>query len=146
MRNQRGITLVALVITIIVLLILAAVTIAALGGSNGILSNAGKAQIANEIGEVKDLVAIAVNEGISEYYNTIYVNGAAEVNGNNDLISTIDTKLDALVSQVTPTTLGITDNGTTISITITSQNGEGKSTSSVDATGTLDKWTDNFGE
>ena len=42
MRNQRGITLVALVITIIVLLILAAVTIAALGGQNGILTNASK--------------------------------------------------------------------------------------------------------
>ena len=38
-NNQRGITLVALVITIIVLLILAGVTIAALSGDNGILTN-----------------------------------------------------------------------------------------------------------
>ena len=39
-RNARGITLIALVITIIVLLILAGVTIAALSGDNGILTKA----------------------------------------------------------------------------------------------------------
>ena len=37
-KNPRGITLIALVITIIVLLILAGVTIAALSGDNGILT------------------------------------------------------------------------------------------------------------
>ena len=44
MRNQRGITLIALVITIIVLLILAGVSIAMLTGDNGILSKARQAQ------------------------------------------------------------------------------------------------------
>ena len=39
-KNARGITLIALVITIIVLLILAGVTIAALSGDNGILKRA----------------------------------------------------------------------------------------------------------
>ena len=78
MRNQKGITLVALVITIIVLLILAAVTIAALGGQNGILTNASDAQWENELGEAKDLINLAVNEGINEYYTTTYVNGVAE--------------------------------------------------------------------
>ena len=42
--KQEGITLIALVITIIILLILAGVTIAALTGDNGILRNAGKAK------------------------------------------------------------------------------------------------------
>ena len=78
MRNQKGITLVALVITIIVLLILAAVTIAALGGSNGILTNASNAQVQNELGEAKDLINLAANEGINEYYTTTYVNGTAQ--------------------------------------------------------------------
>lgn len=41
-KMDRGITLIALVISIIVLLILAGVTIAALTGQNGILSNATK--------------------------------------------------------------------------------------------------------
>lgn len=40
MKNQRGITLIALVITIIVLLILAGVAIAMLTGDNGIITNA----------------------------------------------------------------------------------------------------------
>ena len=40
MRNQKGITLIALVITIIVLLILVGVAIAMLTGDNGIITNA----------------------------------------------------------------------------------------------------------
>ena len=41
-KNSKGITLIALVITIIVLLILAGVTIATLTGDNGILTQAGR--------------------------------------------------------------------------------------------------------
>ena len=40
-KNQKGITLLALVITIIVLLILAGITISAITGDNGIIGNAG---------------------------------------------------------------------------------------------------------
>lgn len=43
-KEEKGITLIALVITIIVLLILAGVTIATLTGDNGILTQAGKAE------------------------------------------------------------------------------------------------------
>ncbi len=43
-KNRKGITLIALVITIVVLLILAGVTIATLTGDNGILNQAGKAK------------------------------------------------------------------------------------------------------
>ena len=42
--RNKGITLIALVITIIVLLILAGVTIAALSGDNGILTRAKEAK------------------------------------------------------------------------------------------------------
>lgn len=61
MKEQNGITLVALVITIIVLLILAGVTIAALGGQNGILTNASKSQKETAISEAKEATAMAVN-------------------------------------------------------------------------------------
>ena len=44
MRKQKGITLIALVITIIVILILAGVTVATLTGDNGILTKAGQAK------------------------------------------------------------------------------------------------------
>ena len=46
--NSKGITLIALVITIIVLLILAGVTINTLFGQNGIMQKANKAKIENE--------------------------------------------------------------------------------------------------
>ena len=48
MKNNKGITLIALVVTIIVLLILAAVSIAMLTGENGILTNATKSKALNE--------------------------------------------------------------------------------------------------
>ena len=48
-KKQQGITLVALVITIIVLLILAGITIGTLSGDNGILNNTGKAKEDTEI-------------------------------------------------------------------------------------------------
>lgn len=44
MKNQKGITLIALVITIIVLLILAGITIAMLTGENGLLNKANAAK------------------------------------------------------------------------------------------------------
>ena len=48
-KKDRAITLIALVITVIVLLILAGVTISALSGDNGILQNAGRAKEETEI-------------------------------------------------------------------------------------------------
>ncbi len=57
-RNNKGITLIALVITIIVLLILASVSIAMLTGDNGILTQAQRAKEATENAarnEAKDL-------------------------------------------------------------------------------------------
>ena len=68
MRSQKGITLIALVITIIVLLILAGVSIAMLTGQNGILTRADDSKIATVEGQVRDAVAIAVsNYRIDEY-------------------------------------------------------------------------------
>ena len=57
--KSKGITLIALVITSIVLLILAGVTIAALSGQNGILTNATKSKEANEKGNELDQVKLA---------------------------------------------------------------------------------------
>ena len=49
LRKEKGITLIALVITIIVLLILAGVSIAMIAGNNGILNQASKAAEMTEI-------------------------------------------------------------------------------------------------
>ena len=140
MRNQKGITLVALVITIIVLLILAAVTIAALGGSNGILTNASRSQVANELGEAQDLINLTANEAINNYYTTIYVNGTAEVDGTNDKQSMVVNAINAL-SLNNGTTKGITDQGDDKLVTVTSENKKGTATATIDENGTLSKWT-----
>ena len=57
MRNERGITLIALVVTIVVLLILAGVTITYALGDNGIFGTAKKA----ELGSVKATFSDAVS-------------------------------------------------------------------------------------
>ena len=59
-KNEKGITLVALVITIIVLLILAGVTIATLTGDNGILGKAKTAKTTNDEEKAKEQIKIAV--------------------------------------------------------------------------------------
>ena len=61
LRESKGITLIALVITIIVLLILAGVAIAALSGPNGILSNADKAKEQTAESGAREKINIAVS-------------------------------------------------------------------------------------
>ena len=58
MRNQKGITLVALVITIIVLLILAAVSISMVLGPNGILNQANQAKESTNKGDIDFLFCV----------------------------------------------------------------------------------------
>ena len=64
--KQKGITLIALVITIIVLLILAGVSIATLTGQNGILTQANNAKENSEISEEKEAVSLAYTGVIAE--------------------------------------------------------------------------------
>lgn len=60
MKKIDGITVIALVVTIIVLLILAGVTIATLTGNSGILTQAGKAKETTEIGEEKEIIGLSI--------------------------------------------------------------------------------------
>lgn len=68
-RNNRGITLIALVITIIVLLILAGVSIRMLAGNNSILNNATTAVREKALGDVKEQVLLVVYETYTEYHS-----------------------------------------------------------------------------
>ena len=61
MTNNKGITLIALVITIIVLLILAGVSIAMLTGQNGILTQANNAGTQTREADIKEAIALAVS-------------------------------------------------------------------------------------
>ncbi len=66
MRKNKGITLIALVITIIVLLILAGVSIATLLGENGILNQATKAVEKTNSATEKEKVQLACNAQMSK--------------------------------------------------------------------------------
>ena len=65
-NGKNGITLIALVITIIVLLILAGVTIATLTGDNGILTKAQNAKTQNDKATVKEKVDLAIAASLDE--------------------------------------------------------------------------------
>lgn len=65
-QKEKGITLIALVITIIVLLILAGVTISTLTGGNGILTKASDASKETEIASVKEQAQLDISNWITE--------------------------------------------------------------------------------
>ena len=70
-KQENGITILALVITIIVLLILAGITIGAITGDNGIIRNAGQAKEETEIANEKEIVEKATVQamGNNKYGN-----------------------------------------------------------------------------
>ena len=70
-KREAGITLLALVITIIILLILAGITISAITGDNGIIGNAGQAKEETEIANEKEIVEKATVQamGNNKYGN-----------------------------------------------------------------------------
>ena len=81
-KRNKGITLIALVITIIVLLILAGVTIATLTGENGILTKAQEASIQTRGAQVEELV----NLWKSEIEMNENFNGDATVKSEDELL------------------------------------------------------------
>lgn len=66
MTNNKGVTLIALVITIIVLLILAGVSIAMLTGENGILNQANKAKDDTAKAEIAEKVNMAIQSAYAK--------------------------------------------------------------------------------
>ena len=78
MKGNKGITLIALVITIIVLLILAAVSIAMLTGENSILKRGNESATNTAIAAGKEKVALAINEALTEYNAKAYGNPATQ--------------------------------------------------------------------
>lgn len=60
LKEEKGITMVALVVTIVVLLILASITLAALSGDDGIINNAQKAKEETEIAQWEEKIDAAI--------------------------------------------------------------------------------------
>ena len=97
-RKEKGITLIALVITIIVLLILAGVSIAMLTGENGILTQAQNAKEKTELSSEKEGIELAVQSSMIKKPNTLEITKSnldeeiKEYLGNNKEFKTTDNK------------------------------------------------------
>ncbi len=92
-KRRKGITLIALVITIIVLLILAGISISMLAGDNSILNRAGQAREKNGTTGTKEQIQIATMSALS--------------NGNGQI------KDDDLRAEIKKNISGVTDNDIT---------------------------------
>lgn len=68
MRNERGITLIALVITIVILIILAGVTITYALSENGIFAKAKNAGETSQVGALRDDMLLAKMDAMAAYY------------------------------------------------------------------------------
>ena len=133
MKNNKGITLIALVVTIIVLLILAGVSIAMLTGQNGILNRASEASYQTKLADAAETINYAVTEAITDYYNGAYVKNTVTA-GDTEIVTKItDAVTNAKVEvekNVTGTNVTLTYNGHTKKGTIAK---EGVSWKAVDA-------------
>ena len=67
-NGQSGITLIALVVTIVVLLILAGITIMYVFGNDGIFKTANDAKVESTLGTVRDYVSNAQAQALMESY------------------------------------------------------------------------------
>ena len=141
MREQKGITLIALVITIIVLLILAGVSIAMLTGENGILTKATQSTKETAKGEAVEAVKLAVStvkadmldstkntaqktyseltmDNIKEAILDSYPNSAATVAGTNIKFTASNNKVVTVPVSITGTgntaTASINESGVTV--------------------------------
>ena len=120
LKNNKGITLIALVVTIIVLLILAGVSIAMLTGDNGILTQSKNAKTDTEKAEAVERINLALNAGLA---------AAMEDSSNAPTVDNVKAH-DSIFSQ-TDTKYEVDDTTKSGSITITYTNG------SVTATGSI---------
>ena len=77
-RNSKGITLIVLVITIIVLLILAGVSLNLIAGREGILNKAVIAAQKMEKESAKEQAEIVVADCVAEFYDKKYVQGESQ--------------------------------------------------------------------
>ncbi len=96
-KAKSGITLIALVITIIVLLILAGVALNTLFGENGIINNAQEASIKTDIAETKEQIQIELAGKYNEngaYTNRDVIEAVKKVTGKE-----VEEKAETVLSQ-----------------------------------------------
>lgn len=106
MKNSKGITLIALVVTIIVLLILAGITIAMLKGDNGIITRTNTSKISQIEGQVKEEIKLAVQSAkIDAMQKSVATSSGYFANKNlSDVVTVLREDLTTLVgyTNITP--------------------------------------------
>ena len=98
-RNTKGITLVALIVTIIIMLILAGVTIQQLTG-NGLITKAQQAVLESKYANAAEKVALAVNASydVTGSLNDNYLKeNLNKIDGINKLVETVEYDLKVVV-------------------------------------------------
>ena len=121
MKNQKGVTLIALVVTIVVLLILAGVAIAMLRGDSGILTEATKASDSTAISEAEEAVSNVINEATAKWYDEKYVANKADLDDLGVYVAKAIVNSVAsgnLNGKVTTNVSAITDSTTDMTITV----------------------------
>ncbi|CDB31917.1 large adhesin [Clostridium sp. CAG:575] len=116
MKKNRGITLIALVITIVILLILSSVAIATITGNNGLFSRAKQAKENSKYSSIEEQVKLAVN---ASYDNTASLNkemlkeNLNKIEGINPKIENVEFDLSVTIDgyQFLITELGQVNNG-----------------------------------
>ena len=93
MKSNKGITLVALVITIIVLLILAGVSISLVVGDNGVLTQSQKASKATDLASAKSALELTLSSITSTFMGDVWSDDVNEKIYDNVTIADLDKEL-----------------------------------------------------
>lgn len=125
-NNQKGITLIALVVTIIVLLILAGVSIAMLSGQTGILKNAQTAAWQTKIGEAKDIISLTASNYYSDYITHEYAGTDYTIEALKD--DAAKTDAEALLMGVNEAKTDLEAGDKSYTITVAEEGEEGQKT------------------
>ena len=132
MKNQKGITLVALVVTIIVLLILAGVSLNLVSGSNGILTRATSAADRNLAASAGEQVELLIADLQAEYYEGVYVTGDIKTEDYSTADAYIlhelplNTTSAGYTVAISGTTVTVSDDGTAIATNTLTSTSEAK--------------------
>ena len=95
LREKNGITLISLVITIVVLLILAGVSIATLTGPNGLITKADYAKLKTEVAQMQEELELFKTGKVSE--NTGFIEDT--LNADKEKVS-YNTKTDSTENNI----------------------------------------------
>lgn len=108
LQEKKGITLIALIITIIIMLILAGVTMNLIIGDNGLINNSKNSKVASEISQEKETIQLAINAlGMDEQIDKVTATKIAEeinkeesgkVSAQGDYITFIKSKREYLIT------------------------------------------------